>query len=74
MAPVVDRLAKEYEGTIEIRKLNVETDGEAADLAASYRVQYVPTFVFLNSDGSTSDVLVGEQTEDQLKGALEALR
>mgnify|MGYP001164779735 FL=1 len=74
MAPVVDRLTKEYEGTVEIRALNVETDAAAADLASSYRVQYVPTFVFVNADGTTAETLVGEVEERALREALDALK
>jgi len=71
---VVDRLADKYEGDVEVRRMNVEQDEEAANLASSYRVQYVPTFVFVNADGSTADTLVGEVSEDALRDALEALR
>ncbi len=74
MAPVVDGLTAEYAGKVEIRQMNVETDDAAADLATSFRVQYVPTFVFVNADGTTSDTLVGEVTEAKLKDALNALR
>ena len=74
MAPVVDGLADNYEGTVEFRRMNVENDDEAADLASSLRIQYVPTFVFMNADGTVSDTLVGEVTEAQLKQALDTLR
>jgi len=71
---VVDRLADKYEGDVEIRRMNVEKDEEAARLASSFRVQYVPTFVFVNADGSTSDTVVGEVSEATLRSALDALR
>lgn len=74
MAPVVDRLTEEYEGTVEIRALNVEEDAAAAELASSYRVQYVPTFVFVNADGTTAETLVGELEESALRDALDALK
>lgn len=74
MAPVVDRLTDEYAGTVEIRAMNVETDAAAADLASSFRVQYVPTFVLLNADGSTANTLVGEIAEEDLRAALDALK
>ena len=74
MAPVVDRLTDEYEGTVEIRALNVEEDAAAAELASSFRVQYVPTFVFVNADGTTSETLVGELEESALRDALDALK
>ncbi len=74
MAPVVDRLTDEYEGTIEIRAMNVENDEAAAQLASSFRVQYVPTFVFVRADGTTAETLVGEVSEDALRGTLDALK
>lgn len=74
MAPVVDRLTEEYKGSIEVRRLNVDNDEQAAELASLFRVQYVPTFVFLNADGTTADVLVGEVSEDALREAIEALK
>ena len=71
---MVDRLTEEYEGTVEIRALNVEEDAAAAELASSYRVQYVPTFVFVNADGTTAETLVGELEESALRDALDALK
>ena len=74
MAPVVDRLTDEYENTVEIRAMNVENDAAAAQLASSFRVQYVPTFVFVRADGTTADTLVGEVSEDALRETLDALK
>ncbi len=74
MAPVVDRLTDEYEGTVEIRAMNVENDAAAAELASSFRVQYVPTFVFVGVDGTTAETLVGEVSEDALREKLDALK
>jgi len=74
MAPVVDRLTDEYQGVVEIRAMNVEDDEEAARLASEFRVQYVPTFVFVDADGATVETLVGEVGEDDLRGALDAIK
>jgi thioredoxin 1 len=74
VAPVVDRLTTEYEGKVEILRMNVETDDDAAALASEMRVQYVPTFVLLNSDGTTADTLIGELSESALKTALDSLK
>ncbi|MRS12643.1 MAG: hypothetical protein EG823_06190 [Actinobacteria bacterium] len=73
MAPVVDRLTSEYEGIVEIRRMDVESDAGAASLASGFRVQYVPTFVFVDSDGATANTLVGEVSENALVEALDAL-
>lgn len=74
MAPVVDRLAAEYAGDVEIRKMNVETDDGAASLASRLRVEYVPTFVFVQADGTVAATIVGETTEADLREALDALQ
>jgi thioredoxin-like negative regulator of GroEL len=75
MKPVVDRLQERYKGTIEFRRLNTDAqDAAAGRLADSFGVQYVPTFVFLNRDGSRSDLVVGEVTEEALVTKLSALR
>lgn len=74
MAPVVDRLKTEYEGVVEFRLINVETDAEGAQIANDFGVQYVPSFVLLDGDGAQRDLLVGEMTEEQLRAALDALK
>jgi thioredoxin-like negative regulator of GroEL len=70
---VVDRLKTEYEGVVEFRLLNVDTDPEGQELMAKYNAQFVPTFVFLMADGSVSETIVGAQPESVLRSALDAL-
>ncbi len=74
MKPVVDRLEKEYKGKVEFRLYDVEKDAEGQKLMQQYNAQYVPTFVFVNSDGSKSDLKVGEVDEAELRKALDALK
>ncbi|MDO8880400.1 MAG: thioredoxin domain-containing protein [Coriobacteriia bacterium] len=74
MAPVVDRLKTEYEGTVEFRLVNVDTDSEGQALMTKYNAQFVPTFVFLNADGSVGQMIVGAQEETVLRDALDALK
>ncbi|MDZ4179970.1 MAG: thioredoxin family protein [Coriobacteriia bacterium] len=74
MAPVVDRLETRYETKVEVRRLNVDKDEAAAALASGFRIQYVPTFVFVNADGTMSETLVGEVAEGELVRALDALQ
>jgi thioredoxin-like negative regulator of GroEL len=73
MKPVVDGLQSEYEGVVEFRIINAETDPDGAALMQQYRVQYVPTFVFLSADGAVVDQIVGEVDESVLVEKLEAL-
>lgn len=74
MKPVVDGLEKQYGDSIEFRRLNVETDPAGVELANRIGVQYVPTFLFVNSDGVIAEQVVGEMTEAQMKQQLEALQ
>jgi len=68
MRPVVDGLVKQYSDRYEIRILNTSSrDPKMMSLAQTYRVQYVPTFVFVNSDGSLSKSVVGAVPASQLE-------
>lgn len=75
MKPLVERLAKEYEGTVETRRY-VDTGDPVGDaLARQLKVQYVPTFVFVNADGSLSgQAIVGGVEESVLRQRLDALK
>lgn len=74
MKPVVDGLEKKYSGKVEVRRLNVEKDQAAVELANSMKIQYVPTFLYVNADGSIAGQVVGEQTEAQMSTAIDALK
>lgn len=74
MAPVVDRLKGEYEGRVEFKLYDVDKDEEGSALMQQYNAQYVPTFVFVNSDGTTAGQLVGEQPESAMRDMLDSLK
>ena len=74
MAPVVGRLVSEYGDRVEFRLVNVDTDPEGGALAARFGVQFVPSFVFLDADGTQSGMVVGSAAESALRDALDALR
>lgn len=73
MAPVVRGLEGEYEGKVEFRLYDVEKDSEGGSLMAQFGAQYVPTFVFLNSDGTKAEQVVGEVDEARLREVLDSL-
>ena len=52
MAPLIDELAKEYEGRVEIGKYNVDEEG---DLSSEYRIMSLPTILFFK-DGQKTDI------------------
>jgi len=75
MKPLVERLAKEYEGTVETRQYIDGGDAVGNELAARFGIEYVPTFVFVNSDGTQSgDMIIGGATEAQLRERIDALK
>jgi len=74
MKPLVERLEQTYAGKVEVRKLNVETDKTAIELANKMGVQYVPTFVFVNANGVIAKNVVGEIAEQDLSTAVQSLQ
>ncbi|HEY5506487.1 MAG TPA: hypothetical protein VIK83_03255 [Coriobacteriia bacterium] len=75
MKPLVERLAREYKGKIEFRRYVDSGDPEGDRLSQAFNVQYVPTFVFVNSDGSLSgQPIVGGVDEATLRQRLDLLR
>lgn len=70
MAPVIDRLAAEYEGKVVIGKYNVD---EETDFSTEYRIMSLPTILFFK-DGKKTDLrLAGSQTEEKLRETIEKL-
>lgn len=70
LAPIVEELAKEYEGKVVIGKYNVEEEG---DLATDYRVMSLPTILFFK-DGKKVDIrLTGSQSRETLVAKIEEL-
>lgn len=73
MKPVVNRLEKQYKGKVEFRLINVEKDDNGPLLMQQFNATYVPTFVFINSNGAKADMVVGEIKEAALSKSLDSL-
>ncbi len=69
LLPTVEKLAKEYEGNIEIQKVNVDKNNE---LASKFGVRSIPALFFLKK-GEVVDTLNGVVPENILRDKLEAL-
>lgn len=70
MAPLIDRLAQEYEGRVVIGKYNID---EESDLTTQYRIMSIPTLLFFK-DGKKTDIrLAGSQTEATLRAKIDEL-
>ena len=68
LSPVLDELAKEYAGRVDIYKVNVDDEHELASL---FRIRSVPTLVFAPMEGDPH-IAMGAPTKGQLKKAIDA--
>lgn len=66
--PMLDKLAREYEGKVKIIKLNVDQN---PNVAARYEVKGVPTFILFKAS-EIVDRKVAAQTENQIRKMLES--
>ncbi len=70
VAPILDEIAKENEGKLQIGKVNVD---ENPSLAMRYEVQSIPTMVLFKDGKPSSLRIVGAKGKDsilsELKGA-----
>jgi len=68
IAPVVEKLARDYEGRLKVTKLNVD---ENPQTALRYQVQGIPTLLLFKS-GRVADRIVGAAPEPLLRGKVDA--
>lgn len=69
LAPVVEKLAKDYKGKIKIGKLNAD---ENQAIAEKYQVMSLPTLIFFK-EGKMVDKLLGAQPEGVIRKKLDEL-
>jgi len=67
MGPVVDKLAKQYDGKVKVGKLNVDDEME---LAQKYRVANIPTFLIFKN-GQEVERMMGITSEQDLSQKLD---
>ncbi|HLV52928.1 MAG TPA: thioredoxin [Cryomorphaceae bacterium] len=68
LGPIVDEIAKEYEGKAIVGKINVD---ENPDLSTKFSVRTIPTILFIK-DGEVVDKSVGVASKDALTQKLDA--
>ncbi|MFH1186556.1 MAG: thioredoxin [Candidatus Levyibacteriota bacterium] len=65
--PIVDELAKEYQGKIKVGKLNVD---ESGDTAQSFGIMSIPS-IYIFKDGKPVKTMIGAQSKDNFKKAID---
>lgn len=69
IAPLVDEMAKKYEGQVTIAKCDVD---ESSDLPVQFGVRNIPTLIFIKN-GEIVDRSVGALTKPELEEKIKAL-
>ncbi len=69
VAPVVEKIAKEYAGKLKVGKVNVDDNSETPQ---KYGIQGIPTLI-LFKNGQVANQMVGFQSEDKLKSTINSV-
>ena len=67
LLPLLDELATEYDGRVQIAKVNID---EFPELASRYGISAIPTLL-LFKDGQVSDQIVGLKSKRDFKAKLD---
>lgn len=71
LTPVIEELAKEYDGKVVIGKYNIE---EENDLATANRIMSIPTLLFFKNGEQVRDLrMAGAQPIDAIRANIEKL-
>ena len=69
LAPVVDEIASEYEGKVEVAKCNVD---DCDEIAAQFSIRSIPTLLFFKN-GQVVDKMVGAVSKAKLQEKFESI-
>ena len=69
VGPIIDELAKQYDGKIVVGKCDVEDNEE---LAAEFSIRNIPTVLFFKN-GEVVDKLIGAQSKAKFEEKFEAM-
>ena len=67
VGPIVEELAKEYEGKLKVGKLNVDDNQK---VSAKYGIMSIPSLMFFKN-GQVVKTIIGAQGKEVLKKAIE---
>ncbi len=69
VSPIIDELAKEFEGKVKVGKLNVD---ENTQIASQYSVMSIPSIVFFKN-GQPVRTMIGAQSKENYKKEIEEI-
>lgn len=69
LAPVIDKLAEDFDGKAKICKVNAD---EEQDLAVKYGIRSIPTVLFMK-DGEVVDQIIGAGSQQAFSDKLNTL-
>ena len=69
MGPVVDQIAKDYEGKVKVGKINVD---EEQEIAAQFGIRSIPTLLFIPLEGDPQ-MAVGAMPKATLKANIDRI-
>lgn len=69
VAPIIEELAKDYNGKVGFAKVNVD---EAPFLASSYSIMSIPT-IMIFKDGKPAEHVIGFKQKDHLQKLLDGV-
>ncbi len=69
LAPIIEEIAKEYDGKIKVGKVNVDDEQK---LAMDYGIASIPT-VILFKDGEIKETLIGYRGKEEFETAINAV-
>lgn len=69
LAPEIDKVASEYQGKVDVFKLNTDENPQSA---VNYRINSIPNLIIFK-DGKPVDQLIGSVAKDKITTALEKI-
>ena len=70
LSPIIDELADEYAGKVDIYKVNVDDE---ETLAQIFKVRSIPTLVYIPKSGDVPTAQAGGKTKAELKELIDSI-
>lgn len=67
VAPIMEELANDFDGKVQIAKVNVDEQGE---LAAQFRIMSIPT-ILVFKNGEIAEKVVGARSKEEFAGIVQ---